>query len=208
MKRWAYGVWWLLLLAILVWSGIRPYDRFTWVLEVLPIFAGIPLLAASQRSYPLTPLLYWLILVHAAVLAVGGKYTYANVPVGYMVQHLMGWQRNPYDRLGHFFQGLVPAILAREIYLKLQVVQGKRWLFFLVCCTCLAFSACYEFFEWWTAVAQGSAADAFLGTQGDVWDTQWDMFMALVGSIVGQLVLARWHDRQIAGLGKTEKKRR
>jgi putative membrane protein len=187
-------------------QGAAPKDRFTWFLEVVPIFIGVPILVATRRGFPLTPLLYGLILVHAAILAVGGKYTYAEVPAGFWFQHLMGWARNPYDRLGHLAQGFVPAILAREIYLRNAIVKKGAWTFFLVCCTCLAFSACYEFFEWWTAVAQGSAADAFLGTQGDVWDTQWDMFMALVGSIAAQLLLARWHDRQIAGLAKARKK--
>jgi len=183
-------------------SGLRPYDRVTWVLEVFPIFIGVPILLATRRRFPLTPLLYVLIFVHALILMLGGHYTYARVPLGFWMQDLFDLGRNHYDRIGHFAQGFVPAILAREVLLRRTPLRRGGWLFFLVTSVCLAFSACYEFFEWWSAVLGGSAADAFLGTQGDVWDTQWDMFFALIGAIAAQLLLARLHDRQLARLAE------
>lgn len=184
----------------LVVSGIDPHDRTTWWLEVFPVLLGVPLLLATRRSFPLTPLLYVLLFVHALILILGGHYTYARVPLGFWVQDLLDLGRNHYDRLGHFAQGFVPAILAREILLRRTPLRPGGWLFLLVCSVCLAFSACYEFFEWWAAVIGGSAADDFLGTQGDVWDTQWDMFLALLGAITAQLLLSRLHDRQLARL--------
>lgn len=184
----------------LVVSGLRPHDRFTWFLEVVPIFIGVPILLATRRRFPLTPLLYVLIFIHSLILMLGGHYTYAEVPLGFWVQDLLNLGRNHYDRLGHFAQGFVPAILAREILLRRTPLRPGGWLFFLVASVCLAFSAFYEFTEWWAAVLGGSAADAFLGTQGDVWDTQWDMFLALTGAITAQLLLARVHDRQLARL--------
>jgi putative membrane protein len=184
----------------LVVSGIGPHDRTTWWLEVFPVLLGVPLLIATRRRFPLTPLLYVLLFIHALILILGGHYTYARVPLGFWVQDLLDLGRNNYDRLGHFAQGFVPAILAREILLRRTPLRPGGWLFFLVCSVCLAFSACYEFFEWWAAVIGGSAADDFLGTQGDVWDTQWDMFLALLGAITAQLFLARPHDRQLARL--------
>lgn len=190
----------LLALLALVISGIHPHDRTTWWLEVFPVVLGLPLLIATRRRFPLTPLLYVLLFVHALILMLGGHYTYARVPLGFWVQDLFDLGRNHYDRLGHFAQGFVPAILAREILLRRTPLRPGGWLFFLVCSVCLAFSACYEFFEWWSAVIGGSAADAFLGTQGDVWDTQWDMFLALVGAVAAQLLLARLHDRQLGRL--------
>ncbi len=194
--------WLAVFFAVLAWSGQQPKDRFTWFLEVVPALIGLPILAATRKRFPLTPLLYGLILLHACILMVGGKYTYAEVPAGFWAQELLGWSRNPYDRLGHLAQGFIPAILARELYVRLQVVRGKAWLFFLVLCTCLAFSAFYELLEWWTAAATGEAAEAFLGTQGDVWDTQWDMALAGLGAILAQLTLGRAHDRQIEGLAR------
>lgn len=185
----------LTLLALVV-SGIGPHDRTTWWLEVFPVVLGVPLLIATRRRFPLTPLLYVLLFVHGLILMLGGHYTYARVPPGFWVQDLLDLSRNHYDRLGHFAQGFVPAILAREVLLRRTPLRPGGWLFLLVCSVCLAFSACYEFFEWWAAVIGGSAADAFLGTQGDVWDTQWDMFLALVGAVTAQLLLARLHDRQ------------
>jgi putative membrane protein len=185
-------------LVVLAWSAIRPHDYFTWFMEVAPIFIGVPILAASYRRFPLTPLLYRLILVHAVILMVGGHYTYAEVPLGFWMQRAFGFARNHYDRIGHFAQGFVPAILAREILRRRGVVTRRGWLFFLVTCVCLAFSAFYELVEWWTAEATGSAATAFLGTQGDPWDTQWDMCFALVGALTAQLALGRVHDRQMA----------
>ena len=182
-------------------SAVGAHDRFTWFLEVAPIFLGVPILVATYRQFPLTPLAYRLIFVHALILMVGGHYTYAEVPLGYWMKDLFGFARNNYDRLGHFAQGFVPAILAREILLRKTPLRSRGWIFFLVTCVCLAISACYEFIEWGTAVATGSKADAFLGTQGDPWDTQWDMLWALIGSVTSQLVLRRRHERQLAMLG-------
>jgi putative membrane protein len=184
-------------LVLLVLSGIEPYDRTTWVLEVFPIVLAVPLLALTARRFPLTPLAYRLIFVHALILMLGGHYTYARVPLGFWLQDALHLARNHYDRLGHFAQGFVPAIVAREILLRRSPLVPGKWLFFLVTAVCLAVSACYEFIEWGAAVAGGSAADAFLGTQGDVWDTQWDMFMALLGAITAQVLLAREHDREL-----------
>ncbi len=171
------------------------------MLEVFPIFIAVPILIVTARRFPLTPLVYRLIFVHALILMVGGHYTYAKVPLGFWMEHVLHLTRNNYDRIGHFAQGFVPAIIAREVLLRRTPVPRGKWLFFLVTCVCLAISACYEFIEWGTAVIGGSSADAFLGTQGDVWDTQWDMFTALIGAIVGQLLLAGVHDRQLQEMG-------
>ena len=187
-------------MAGVVVSGIAPHDRLVWFLEVSPILIGLPILVATYRRFRLTPVLYWLLLGHALILALGAHYTYAQVPLGHWVQHLWELDRNPYDRLGHLAQGFVPAILAREILLRRSPLEPGKWLFFLVVCVSLAFSAFYEMLEWWAAVLGDEAADAFLGTQGDVWDTQWDMFLALVGSILAQLSLGRYHDRQLKAL--------
>jgi len=185
---------------LLVWSGLAPYDRTTWWLEIFPILIGAPILVATFHRFPLTRLLYTLLAVHALILMVGGHYTYARVPLGFWAQDLFGFTRNHYDRLGHFAQGFIPAILAREVLLRTSPLRPGRWLFVLVTAVCLAISACYEFIEWWTALAGGQSAEAFLGTQGDVWDTQWDMFLALIGAITAQLVLNRVHDRALAKL--------
>jgi putative membrane protein len=191
----------LLVVALaLIVSGLHPYDRTTWWLEIFPILIAAPILVLTARRFPLTTLTYTLLAIHAVILIVGGHYTYARVPVGYWVQQLLGLARNDYDRLGHFAQGFIPAILVREILLRTSPLRPGRWLFVIVTAVCLAFSACYEFFEWGAAVAGGHAADAFLGTQGDVWDTQWDMFCALIGAIVAQLTLSRVHDRSLAKL--------
>jgi putative membrane protein len=195
-------------LALLVVSGIAPYDRTTWWLEVFPILLAVPLLIATASRFPLTPLAYRLIFLHALILMLGAHYTYARVPLGFWLQDALGLARNHYDRIGHFAQGFVPAIIAREVLLRRTPLRPGKWLFFLVACVCLSVSACYEFIEWWAAVAGGSAADAFLGTQGDVWDTQWDMFMALLGAVTAQLFLARLHDRQLAHVGAFELERR
>ncbi|MFQ5703784.1 MAG: DUF2238 domain-containing protein [Gemmatimonadales bacterium] len=184
----------------LVTSGLGPQDRFTWILEVFPIFIAVPVLLTTYRRFPLTPVAYLLIFVHALVLMVGGHYTYAQVPLGFWVSDLLDLGRNHYDRLGHFAQGFVPAIIIREILIRRSPLESGKWMVFLVSSTCLALSAAYEFVEWWTAVATGDSADAFLGTQGDVWDTQWDMFLALLGAVVAQLSLARLHDRQLGRL--------
>lgn len=196
----------LLLFATLVLlglSGIGPHDRFTWWLEVAPVMIGIPVLIATYRRFPLTRLLYRLLFLHALVLMLGGHYTYARVPLGFWAQELFGFARNHYDRLGHFAQGFVPAILARELLRRKTPLEPGGWLSFLATCVCLAFSAFYELIEWWTAAASGTAAEAFLGTQGDVWDTQWDMFLALIGAITAQLLLARRHDKELSRLAMT-----
>ena len=187
-------------LVALVISRIQPYDRATWVMEVAPIFIAVPILVATALRFPLTPLVYRLIFVHALILVVGGHYTYARVPLGYWAQHIVGLARNDYDRLGHFAQGFVPALVARELLLRLTPLRAGKWVFFLVTCVALAISACYELVEWWAAVALGTAATDFLGTQGDPWDTQWDMFLALVGALAAQQLLARRHDRELAAL--------
>jgi putative membrane protein len=184
----------------LVLSGIAPFDRTTWWLEIFPILLVVPLLLVTASRFPLTPLLYRLILIHALILIVGGHWSYARVPVGFWVQELLGWQRNPYDRLGHLAQGFIPAMAAREIFRRRIPLPAGRWLAFLVVATCLALSACYELVEWWAALALGQGADEFLGTQGDPWDTQWDMFLALVGAILAQLTLSRLHERQLRGV--------
>ena len=184
----------------LVWSGIHPADRTTWWLEVAPVIVVLPLLWVSRARFPLTPLLYALIAAHGVILMVGGHYTYAEVPLGNWLRDALGLARNHYDRLGHFAQGFVPAIAARELLLRRSPLHRGRWLFFLVTCICLAISAFYEFIEWWTALISGTGATAFLGTQGDIWDTQSDMFMALVGALLAQWLMARWHDRQLAML--------
>ena len=168
-------------------------------MEVAPVLVVLPLLAITRRSYPLTPLLYALIFAHALVLIVGGAYTYARVPAGFWVQELFALSRNPYDKLGHFMQGFVPAIAAREILLRGGFVQGRRMLAFLVVCVVLAISASYELIEWAAALALGQGADEFLGTQGDPWDTQSDMFMALIGAVAALVLLSRRHDAQLAG---------
>lgn len=186
-----------LVIVLLMLSGVHPKDRFTWFLEVLPILIAMPLLVVTYTRFPLTPLLYRLIFLHAVILMVGGHYTYAEVPLGFWAQDLFGFARNHYDRLGHFVQGFVPAILAREILLRRSPLVPGKWMFFLVTSVCLAVSAFYELFEWWTALATGEAATAFLGTQGDEWDTQWDMFLALIGAVSAQLTLASVHDRQL-----------
>ena len=190
---------------VLAWSGIEPKDRFTWFLEVFPVFIGAAILLPTWRRFRLTDLLYVLLAIHAVILMVGGHYTYAEVPLFDWIRDTMGLARNHYDRVGHFAQGFVPAILAREILVRRDVVRGRGWLFFIVVCICLGFSAFYELIEWSVAELSGTAAEAFLGTQGDVWDTQKDMGLALIGSIVAQLVLARAHDRQLEEVADVSK---
>ena len=198
----------IVLLAIvvvaLVLSGLRPHSRLTWSLETVWIFIGIPLILVTWRRFPMTNLLCVLLAVHALILIVGGLYTYARVPFGFWLQDMLNLSRNPYDRIGHFAQGFVPAILVREILVRRSPLRGSQWLAPVVVSVCLAFSAFFELIEWWTAVAGGSAADDFLATQGDVWDTQWDMFLALIGAITSLLVLSRFHDRQVASLEEAD----
>jgi putative membrane protein len=190
----------VLVLAALAASAVTPYDRATWFMEVAPVLIALPLLVATCRRFPLSDLLYVLIAVHALVLILGGTYTYARVPLGTWMQDWMGLARNPYDRVGHFMQGLVPALVAREVLLRGGHVAGRRMAGFLSVCVALAISALYELIEWWAALALGQGADAFLGTQGDPWDTQSDMFMALIGATIAMTVLARFHDARIAAL--------
>jgi putative membrane protein len=191
----------LLLVAVaLAISAIHPADRITWWLEIFPILLVVPVLIFTYRRFPLTRLLYVLIAVHCLILMLGGHYTYAQVPLGFWLQDLLDLSRNPYDRIGHFAQGFVPAIAAREILLRQTPLKRGGWLFFIVASICLAISACYEFIEWLAAVIGGGTAEAFLGTQGDVWDTQWDMLTALIGAITAQLVLSGVHDRSLARL--------
>ena len=184
-------------LAVLVWSGIGPHDRLTWLMEVIWVIVAVPLLIFTYPRFPLTRLLYILIALHCVLLMVGGKYTYALVPLGLWVQDWFDLARNHYDRFGHFAQGFVPAILARELLLRKTPLKPGGWLFYLVLAAALSFSAFFEMIEWWAALIWGGAADAFLATQGDVWDTQWDMFMALIGAFLAQVLLGRWHDREL-----------
>lgn len=185
---------------LIIITGVATADKLTWLMEVIPVLIVVPLLIVSAKRYPLTPLLYGLIFCHAVILIVGGMYTYARVPIGFDVQAWLNLDRNPYDKLGHFFQGLVPALAAREILQRGAYVRGRKMLAFVVCSVALAISAFYELIEWWAALALGQGADDFLGTQGDPWDTQSDMFSALLGALTTVLVLAPWHNRQLKRL--------
>jgi putative membrane protein len=187
-------------LATLAWSGIAPYDRATWWAEVMPVLIALPLLVATWRHFPFTPLVYGLVAFFALILILGSAYTYARVPLGDWLRNALDLARNPYDRIGHFFQGVTPAIVARELLLRTSPLRPGKWLFFLVLCVALAISATYELVEWATAVFWGDGSVEFLGTQGDPWDAQWDMFAALIGAAVAQLLFARLHDRQLAKL--------
>ena len=182
---------------VLAWSAWHPHDYPTWWLEVSPALVALVLLAATRRSFPLTPLAYWLILFHAIILMVGGHYTYAEVPAGDWLRDLVGGSRNNYDKLGHLVQGFVPAIVAREVLVRNRVISRRGWLGFIVVCICLAISAAYELLEWWVALLSEEAAESFLGTQGYVWDTQSDMFLAFVGAVLAVLLLSPLHDRQL-----------
>ncbi|HEX5539205.1 MAG TPA: DUF2238 domain-containing protein [Methylophilaceae bacterium] len=188
------------LLAVFAWSAIAPRDRYTWLLEIAPILIALPILLLTYARFRFSRLAYGLMLIHAVILMVGGHYTYAEMPLFNWLRETFDLSRNYYDRLGHFAQGFIPAIIAREILLRTSPLRRGKWLFALVTCVCLAISACYEFIEWWTALASGSDADAFLATQGDVWDTQWDMLFALIGALVSQLLLAHCHDESMARL--------
>lgn len=189
-----------ILILILIISGIHPFDRGTWVMEVLPVLIIVPLLIYTYKTFPLTNLLYSLIFLHAIVLIVGGAYTYARVPLGFEIAQWFSLDRNPYDKIGHFMQGFVPAIAAREILIRHQILAKGKMLSFIVICIVLAISATYELIEWAAALALGQGAQEFLGTQGYEWDTQSDMFFALIGVITALLLLSKWHDRQIAKL--------
>jgi putative membrane protein len=187
----------VVLVALLALSGWKPYDRTTWALEVFPVVIALPVLWATHKRFPLTTVLYACIFVHALVLMLGGAYTYARVPLGFQLADILGLERNPYDRIGHFFQGFVPALLAREILVRGEHVRGSTMLSFIVVCIALAVSAMYELIEWLAAVVLGQGADEFLGTQGDPWDTQSDMLCALVGAVSALLLLGRLQDRQV-----------
>jgi len=190
-----------LLGAVSVWSAIQPHDRFTWYLEVFPVMIALPILLFTYKRFPFSRLAYALMLVHAIILLIGGHYTYAEMPLFNWLRDVNGWDRNYYDRLGHVAQGFIPAIVAREILLRTSPLKPGKWLLFIVLCVALAISALYEMLEWWVAVASGSDAVAFLATQGDVWDTQWDMFLALLGALAALLLLSGWHDRSMRRLG-------
>lgn len=193
-------IWLAVYFLVLIWSGINPKDYFTWLLEVFPALIGLAVMAATYRRFRLTPLTYFLILVHSIILMVGGHYTYAEVPLFNWIRDTFDMARNNYDKVGHLAQGFIPAIIAREILLRLEIVAKRGWLAFIVVCICLAISALYELIEWWAALLSGEAAEAFLGTQGYVWDTQSDMALALVGAIFSLLLLSKVHDRQISSL--------
>lgn len=194
-------LWAAVFAAVLVWSVINPKDHFTWFLETAPALIGAGVLWFTRKSFPLTTLAYVLVLIHCIILMVGGHYTYAEVPLFDWVRELTGGVRNNYDKVGHFAQGFVPAIVAREILVRKAVINGRGWLNFLIVCFCLGFSAFYELVEWWVAIGTGDSAEAFLGTQGYVWDTQSDMALALFGAIVALVTLSRLHDRQLASFG-------
>ena len=193
-------VWLVIFFAVLIWSAIAPKDYFTWLLEVAPALIGLLILAVTYHKFPLSTLTYNLILLHCVILMIGGHYTYAEVPLFDTFAEWFGWERNHYDKLGHFIQGFVPACIARELLLRLHVVKNERWLIMFVLCFCLAFSALYELIEWWAALAVGEDAEAFLGTQGYIWDTQSDMFLALIGSIVFLVAFRKWQDVSIQNL--------
>jgi len=193
-ERWLLAGAVLLALAVSWWIA---RDRLTWLLETVWAVVGLALIAWRWPRFPLTRLLCWLLLLHALVLIHGGAYTYAQTPAGFWLQDMLGTARNPWDRLGHWMQGFVPAILARELLLRCTPLRRGGWLVYLVLAACLSFSALFELIEWWAALAFGADADAFLATQGDVWDTQWDMFLCLCGAATSLLLLSRWHDRQL-----------
>ena len=188
------------MLALLALSGWHPFDRATWVMEVLPVAIALPVLWRTHEKFPLTTLIYVCIFLHALVLIMGGAYSYARVPLGFALQDAFDLQRNPYDKIGHFFQGFAPALIAREILIRGNYVRGRRMLGFVVVCIVLAISATYELVEWGAALAMGQGADEFLGTQGDQWDTQSDMFFALIGALAALTGFSRWHDRQLKHL--------
>ena len=187
----------------LIWSAIRPHDYFTWILEVFPALIALGIILATHRRFPLTPLVLALICLHSIILMAGGHYTYAEVPLGFWMRDAFHLVRNDYDRIGHFAQGFVPALVAREILIRKNVVRGRGWLYFIVVAICLAVSAAYELLEWRVAVSSGAKSDAFLGTQGDPWDTQEDMATALVAAMLAPLLLGRVQDRQIARVATT-----
>jgi putative membrane protein len=196
-KKYLY-TWLIIFFAALMWSAVKPHDYFTWILEVFPALVGFVIIAALYKNFKFTQLTYRLILIHMIILMVGGHYTYAQVPLFNWIREIFNLSRNNYDKLGHFAQGFIPAIIIREILLRKSPLKRGKWLFFIVVSICLAFSAFYELIEWWIAALSGTAAEAFLSTQGYVWDTQSDMAMALIGAIIALLILGKYHDRQLS----------
>lgn len=196
-------VWIVVFVSVFIWSAIDPKDQLTWLLEVAPALLGAVVLLATGKRFPLTPLLYGLILLHCLILMVGGHYTYAEVPLFDWLKEPLGFERNNYDKVGHFAQGFVPAMIARELLVRKKVVTGFGWRNFFIICFCLAFSAFYELLEWWAALLLGQGAEAFLGTQGYMWDTQSDMGWALLGAVIALLSLSSLHDRELLKLEKS-----
>lgn len=201
MHKYRFPLLWVFtFLAVLIWSGIDPKDRFTWFLEIVPALIALPILIFTRKRFPLTPLVYVLILIHCIILMIGGHYTYAEVPLFNWLRDSFDLTRNNYDKVGHFAQGFVPALVAREIFIRNTIIHGTAWRNFLIVCFCLAVSAFYEMIEWWVALASEEAADSFLGTQGYAWDTQSDMGWALVGALLALSLFGGWHDRQLVRL--------
>jgi putative membrane protein len=196
-RKYYHFIWLLVFFSVFIWSAINPHDYVTWFLEVLPAVIGFILVLCTYKQFRLTDMLYWLILLHAIILMIGGHYTYAEVPLFNLIRDKFELSRNHYDKVGHFAQGFIPAIIAREILIRTSPLKQGKWLFFIVVCVCLAISAVYELIEWWVAVVSGTAADAFLGTQGYVWDTQSDMALALLGALTALILLGKYHDRQL-----------
>jgi putative membrane protein len=196
-KKYLY-TWLIIFFAALMWSAVKPHDYFTWILEVFPALIGFVIIAALYKNFKFIQFTYWLILIHMIILMVGGHYTYAQVPLFNWIREIFNLSRNNYDKLGHFAQGFIPAIIIREILLRKSPLKRGKWLFFIVVSICLAFSAFYELIEWWIAALSGTAAEAFLSTQGYVWDTQSDMALALIGAIIALLILGKYHDRQLS----------
>jgi len=204
-----YSTLWLtIFFAVFIWSVIKPHDYFTWFLEIFPAMIALVVLVSTYRSFQFTHLVYWLILVHAIILMIGGHYTYAEVPLFTWLKDIFALSRNNYDKVGHFAQGFVPAMVAREILIRKSPLKPGKWLFFIVVCICLAISALYELIEWWVAVGTGEAAESFLGTQGDIWDSQSDMFLALIGAVSALVMLGKHHNTLLVkfiGAQNTEK---
>lgn len=194
-------IWIAVFVGVLIWSGINPHDYPTWWLEVLPALIGLAVIMYTRETFPLTPLVYVLILIHAVILMVGGHYTYAEVPLFDWIGEMFNHTRNNYDKLGHFVQGFIPAIITREIVIRKNVFNSVNWRNFFIICFCLGFSAFYELIEWWVALLSEEAAESFLGTQGYIWDTQSDMGWAFFGAILALVLLGRLHDQQLKSCG-------
>jgi len=194
------NLWIIIFFVVLIWSGINPKDQLTWFLEVSPTIIGFFILAFTYKTFKLTTLSYTLILIHSIILMVGGHYTYAEVPLFDMIKEVLNQSRNNYDKIGHLAQGFIPAIIAREVLIRKNIIPLAKWRNFFIVCFCLAISAFYELIEWWVAIFKGEDAEAFLGTQGYIWDTQSDMGFALLGSILALIILSTYHDKQLRNL--------